>query len=243
MHHTPGVSRTLTTTMLSAGIAATALISACSGDSVGVKTNTTPQISFSTTTASGAAFALAPLASGKDTLNLDSVIVTVTRAELKRAKSDNCAGDRDDDGDDDHPRDTTSTAACGELKIGPVNVPLPLDTSVVSLPAKTIPPGTYREFDLRVSRVVIKGTFDTTAFNDTIPIHERTELEFSTPLVVADSAPTSITINIPVKDWFVNPDGTLLNPAKLTPFQMDILRLKIFVSMLAYDDHGRRHDH
>src|SRR4051812_16356068 len=85
-------------------IASAFAAAACSSDSVGVNGNSSAQLAFSTATTS-ASFATAPVTSGGHTLDLTDVTVTVTRAELKRAQSDACPGDQDNEGDDDHPRD------------------------------------------------------------------------------------------------------------------------------------------
>ena len=232
-------TKLLTTTAI---IASAITAAACSSDSVGVNGNSSTQLSFSTGTASAAAFAIAPVTAGGHTLNLTDAIVTVTRAELKRAQTDACPGDEDNDSDDDHPRDAASTASCGELKLGPVNVALPLDNNLVTLPANTIPAGTYSEFEVRVSQVELKGTFDGNAFDVTIPVHAKSEVKFSTPLVVTDGTPTSITVNVPVQNWLVNADGSLVDPNALStnPSLMQQIRSRIAASFRAFED--RDHD-
>ncbi|HXT16816.1 MAG TPA: hypothetical protein VN706_14350 [Gemmatimonadaceae bacterium] len=229
-------------TLTFSGVAAAGLMvaAACSSDnSLGVNGNSSSQLAF-TTASTGASFAAVPVTSGGHTLNLTAVTVTVARAELKRAESDNCPGDNDND--DDHPAAAPSTAACGELKLGPFNVNLPLDTTLVTLPANTIPAGTFREFELRVSRVELKGTFDGTAFDDTIAVDAKSEVQFSTPLVVTDSTPTSITVNVPVKNWLVNADGSLVDPTKLatSPSLLAQVKARIAASFRAFED--RNHD-
>jgi len=61
------------------------------------------------------------------------------------------------------------------------------------LRANTIPAGTFREFELRVSRVELAGTFDGTAFDDTIAVDAQGDAQFSTPLVVTETATTTAT--------------------------------------------------
>jgi len=236
------VSRVLTF----AGVVSTGLVAAaCAGDSsTSVGGNSSAQLAFNTASTT-AAFAAAPITSGGHTLNLTAVTVTVARAELKRASSDNCPGD--DENDDDHPQATPSTSSCGELKIGPVNVALPLDNSLVTLPANTVPAGTFREFELRVSQVEIQGTFDGKAFDDTIPVHTKAEVQFSTPLVVTDGTPTTITVNVPINNWLVNADGSIIDPTKLStnPSLLDTVKARIASSFRAFEDenHDGRDDH
>lgn len=231
--------------LMFAGAASAGLVlAACAGDSTGVNGRSAAQLAFST--GASASLAAAPVTNGGHTLDLSGVTVTISRAELKRASTDACPGD-DDEQDDDHPQSTASTAACGELKIGPVTVNLPLDGSLVSLPANTIPAGTYREFELRVSRVELKGTFDGKAFDDTIAVNAKSEVHFSTPLVVTDGAPTSITVNVPVKNWLVNADGSLVDATKLSsnPSLLGVVKNRIRSSFRAFEDrdHDGRDDH
>src|SRR5262249_14407818 len=135
-----------------------------------------------------------------------------------------------------------STAQCGELKIGPTTVALPLGSGMATIPANAIPAGTYREFEIRVTQVELVGTFDGKAFDVTVPVRTKTELEFSTPIVVtADQAP-QLTVNVPVNNWLVNSDGSLVDPSKLatTPSLLSQIKIRIMRSFHAFED--RDHD-
>lgn len=221
-------------------------VAGCSGDTTGVRASSASQLAFMATTsatasAAGAASAsLAPITSGGHTLDLTSLSVSIASAELKGAKTDACPGDEDSSGE--HASTATSTDACGELKIGPTTVDVPLTGSLVTVPANAIPAGTYREFELRVSQIEIKGTFDTKAFDVTIPVNARSEVEFATPLVVTDGTPASITVNIPVAAWLTNADGSLVNPSLIltTPSLMAQIKARILTSFRAFED--RNHD-
>lgn len=225
---------------LGAAVAALCGAAACSGGgSTGLGAGAN-QIGFVATSTSSANAALAPTTVSGHTLDLTSVALTVARAELKRAPSDACPGDNDDD---EHQNSSTaSTASCGELKIGPTTVNLPLTGSVVSLPANTIPPGTYRELQLRVSQVELKGTFDGKAFDVMLPVDVKSEIQFSTPLVVAADTATSITISVPVSTWLTNPDGTLIDPSTIlaSPTLTAQVKERIRASFHAFED--RDHD-
>src|SRR4051812_10480963 len=101
-------------------VAAIAIAAACAGDSTGPLSSATPQLSFSATSTTGASAdigAAAAITAGTHTLDLTNIGLTITRAELKRASTDACPGD--DDEDDDHPHSGGSSDACGELKVGP----------------------------------------------------------------------------------------------------------------------------
>jgi hypothetical protein len=226
---------------LASVVAALGVMSACS-DSTGPTSSASSQLSFTTGSAAAGnvAASLVPVTNGGHTLDLTSVALTVSRAELKRAKTDVCPGDND--GDDDHPSQTPSTENCGELKIGPTTVELPLTGTLATLPANTIPAGTFREFELRVSQVELKGTFDGKAFDIMVPVRVKSEIEFDTPLIVTADTPTSITVNVPVSGWLVNADGSLVDPSTIltTPSLLAQVKTRIAASFRAFED--RDHD-
>jgi hypothetical protein len=238
------------TAAIATALVGLALISACSSDSVGLGSSTQSQLSFSTSGASSAnvaSAALAPVTVGAHTLDLTQVTLTVDRAELKRAHTDACAGDNDEnEGNDDHTptttTTTTSTANCAEVKIGPTTVDLPLTPGTVSVPANTIPAGTFRELELSLSQVRLRGTFDGTAFDVSLPVRIRQEIEFGTPLVVTDTAPASVTVNVPVGGWLLNANGTLIDPSTIltTPSTLAAVKARIAASFRAFED--RDHD-
>jgi len=236
MQHMKQISTTL-------GALALAGAFACSGDSTGVSANGAGSIGFMAS--SSAAAAMVPVTNGGHTLDLTAVALTISRAELKRSHSDNCPGD--DDQDDDHPSNIASTESCGELKIGPTTIDLPLTGNVVTIPANTIPAGTFREFELRVSKVELKGTFDGKAFDDTIAVDLKQEVEFDTPLVVTADTPVNVTVSVPANTWLVNSDGTLVDPATLATNSSVLARVKarIAASFRAFEDHDHdgREDH
>jgi len=153
------ISTTLRGLALAAFAAAMAGAVACSGDSTGVAADGSSRIGFMATGSTPANLSVVPETIGGHTLNITAVSLTISRAELKRAHTDSCPGDNDNDDDDDHPRLFASTQSCGELKVGPATVDLPLTGNVVTLPANTIPAGTFREIEVRVSKVEVKGTF------------------------------------------------------------------------------------
>ena len=246
------------------GAIATAIVTAgafaaCS-DSTSASLGSRSQLAFSIGAAGGAAAALAPQTVGGHTLDLTEASVTIDRAELKLAASDACAGDNED-GDNDVVVPAGSASAdqgggdkqgdggheCAEVKIGPDIVDLPLTGNLVTIQADSIPPGTYQQIELRVSQVALTGTFDGTAFSDTIPVHARAEIEFDTPVVVAAGQPTTITVNVPVNTWLVNPDGSLVDPTTLlsSPDVLAQVRNRIAASLRAFEDnnHDGHDDH
>jgi len=220
--------------------------SACSSDSTGLGSGRN-QLAFTTgLAAANATLSIVPVTNGGHTLDLTAVTLTVSRAELKQTKTDVCPGD-DDEGDEDHPVGTGSTEHCGELKIGPTTVALPLDGNLATLPANTIPAGTFREFELRVSQVELKGTFDGVALDVVVPVKVKSEIEFDTPLVVTSDTPTTITVNVPANSWLMNADGSLIDPSKIlsSPTLTAQIKSRVAASFRAFEDrdHDGRDDH
>ena len=216
-------------------------------DSTGPNSAGTAQIAFTTSAAASAS--VIPITNAGHTLDLTGASLTISRAELKAAKNDACPGDADDDDDanDDHPSSVASTSQCGELKIGPTTVALPLGNGMATIPANAIPAGTFREFELRVTEVRLTGTFDGKAFDVTVPVRSKAEIEFSTPLVVTADQPTLITVNVPIDNWLVNTDGSLIDPTKLATSSslLSLVKTRIMHSFHAFEDrdHDGRDDH
>jgi hypothetical protein len=233
---------------------AVALMVACS-DSTSAS-RAPMQIAFTSGITPSASALLVPVTSGGHTLNITQATLTISRVELKPTKTDACAGDNEAGDDalvstsaaasasDDHDDDND---ACEELKSGPLSVDLPIDGGITTLPANAIPAGTFREIELRVSTARIVGTFDGTPFDVTVPVNTRGEIEFATPLVVADGSPTSVTINVPVGGWLTNVDGSLIDPSKISSNAslMAQVRSRIIVSFRAFEDedHDGHDDH
>lgn len=245
MHRSTTPWRVVTISAAAASIALAFV--ACSDSTSPGSTGSASQIAF--TTGASASASMIPVTNGGHTLDLTGVSLTISRAELKAAKSDACPSDddQDDDANDDHPTVVASTAQCGELKIGPTSVALPLGSGMATIPANVIPAGTYREFEIRVSQVELVGTYDGKAFDVTVPVRTKTEIEFSTPLVVTADKETQLTINVPVNNWLVNSDGSLIDPSKLatTPTLLSQIKLRIMHSFHAFEDrdHDGQDDH
>jgi hypothetical protein len=227
-------------------VAAIAGLAACS-DSTNVRNNGASQLGFSTasttSTVAGASLAEVPITKNGHTLDLKQVTVVIERAELKRQNNDACRGD-----DDEHDSKWSGRSeSCAEVKVGPTLVDLPLDGSVVTVPASVIPGGTFQEIEFKISLARLVGTFDTKAFDVTFPINAKAEIEFSTPLVVTDSTPTSITINIPITAWLTNADGSLVDPSTLltNPTVAAAVKARIMATFKAFEDndHDGHEDH
>lgn len=230
-------------------IAALALVTACSDST---STNRTPaQIAFTSSVIATPNALVVPVTNGGHTLDLTQATLTISRVELKPTKTDVCAGDDGADGDGVSLSSSAAADgdndACEELKAGPLSVDLPLNGGITTLPANAIPAGTFREIELRVSTVRLVGTFDGQPFDVTLAVNARGEIEFATPLVVADGSPTSVTINVPVGGWLTNADGSLVDPSKI-PLNATLLaqvKSRIIASFRAFEDedHDGHDDH
>lgn len=223
-------------TAIGATFAAAIVLAACSGSS-DLGPRSAAQIAFTSTSSLGANAASVPVSSGGHTLDLTQVTLGISRIELKRALTTACSDDAlHDDGGDDSTH--TGVEDCAELKVGPTTVDLPLTGGMVTLPANALPAGTFRELELRLSQVELKGTFDGQAFDVTLPVDVHGEIELSTPLAVVDGAPTAITINVPVNDWLTAADGSLIDPRTIVSSStlLDELRGRIRASLHAFED-------
>lgn len=224
---------------------------ACADYSTSPSSNVRPQLSFSatnTTGASGDVAAAAAITAGTHTLDLTNIGLTIARAELKRATTDVCPGDNDDDNHpDDHPHSGGNNDGCGELEVGPTTLDIAVNGNAATIPANTIAAGTYRQLELRVNQVQLKGTFDGKAFDVTVPVAARAEIEFNPPLVISDSAPANLTVNLPLATWFTNQDGSLVDPSQLAtnPTLAAQVKARILQSLRAIEDrdHDGRDDH
>ena len=222
-----------------------AFATACSD--AGPGGNVPAQLSFRAMTSTSAAGDIAPAAAitaGTHTLDLTNIGLTITRAELKRATTDVCSGDdENEDANDDHPHNGGGNhEGCGELKVGPTTLDIGVNGNAASIPTNSIPAGSYRELELRLSQVEIQGTFDATAFDVTVPFVTRAEIEFDPPLVVSDTSPANVTVNLPLATWFTNPDGSLVDPNQLktNPTLLAQVKARILQSLRAIED--RNHD-
>ena len=232
------------------GFVALTAAGACSSDSAGLQPGSASHLAFgaSTTTTTGASLAttpLTPITIGGNTINLTQVTLDISRAELKPQQGVMCADESDDHADDDdggQTPPTTTTTDCANVKTGAFSVDLPVDGSLVQLPADVLPAGTYRDIEVRLSDVHVVGTYNATPFDVTLPVHMRGEVPLSTPLVVTEGTATSLTVDVPFDLWFINSDGTLIDPNAIADNTtlLQTVRNRIRASFRAFED--RNHD-
>lgn len=197
----PHVSRAATTAVLVA-------LAAC-GDAITSGGRAPVSVSFSSSR-SGASPSLTPsttqvpITSGGHTLDLTAASLLVSKLEFETASG----ADVNQECDEGH--------GCSSVLPQPITVDLNTGGGVVTVTAGMIPAGSYREIEVKVSSVRLRGTYDTQAFDVTLPVSVEREMEFNPPLVVGGTGDTrNVTISVPVATWLTNPDGSLVDPRAL----------------------------
>jgi hypothetical protein len=247
---------------LAAALAAISFLAACSSDSTGVGKQTGSSLAFTagSSRASSALASTVPITVGSNTLDVSAITVVIDRASLKSTQADSCKVDDDEDDDGDHDRADSSAhhdsgpggdgdrdghshdGLCGEVRVGPTIVDLPVDGSVVTIPGNTVPPGTFREIELRIGLVRLQGTFNSKAFDVTVPVGAKAEMVLDPPVTVVADGSVAITVNLPVDKWLVNADGSLINPDDLRTNLMLLARVRMNIASSIHAFEDRDHD-
>jgi len=247
---------------LAAAIAAISFLAACSSDSTGVGRQTGSSLAFTagSSRASSALASTVPITNDGDTLDVSAITVVIDRASLKSTQTDSCNVDDDEDDDDDHGDHQLGVASndfgpgrdrdddrhhhgfCGEVRVGPTIVDLPVDGSVVTIPGNTVPPGTFNEIDLRIGLVRLQGMFNSKAFDVTVPVGAKAEIKLDPPVTVAADSSVAITVNLPVDKWLVNADSSLINPNELRTNLMLLARVRMNIASSIHAFEDRDHD-
>ncbi len=161
----------------------------------------------------------APLAKAAgDTVLLSEVKILLSSIELKGPES----VDHNDDGEVDGE----------EVELGPFVVPLNLNGNLTQIAGATIPNGTYDEIDFEIRKpentenvgdadfnvggqrfsIVIRGTYNDTAFTWKTSLDVEQELGLNPPMVVSDSLGTSnVSIAVNPFVWFLD-NGVTMDP-------------------------------
>ena len=214
------------------GIAALGILAGCSSDLTGGNRHSV-QLSFTTNTAvaSAANRVTADLVVGTGTdFVLQKVQLVFPRLDLDRAGTADCVGDVESD--DDH---ETMGEDWEDVSRIPLLVDVPLDDAlhpVINIP---LAEGTFSELEAKLAparstatdfntanpnlvgkSVRVEGTFKGTPFVFTSAVRARVEMEFDPPLVI-DATTKNATVAIDVRKWFLNPDGSVIDPTTATP--------------------------
>ena len=124
---------------------------------------------------------------------------------------------------------------CGQLRLGPILVDLPLNGGVSHEFTVTVDTGTYSEAKFQIHKaegaddsafiaahpeydgvsIRVVGTFNGTPFVYTTGVTDVQEIEFDPPLVVSEGS-TSFTLMVDLSGWFRTGAGALVDPATAT---------------------------
>ena len=227
-----------------AAVALTSLAACSSSDSLAANGRRSVSLSFAPQGAaatadrvpSGASLSAVPITSNGHTLDLTSVALNISRVELHTVDK----GETETECDDGH--------GCGAVASTPLVVTLTPTGAVVTVATALVPPGTYREIEVKVSSVRLVGTYDAKAFDVVVPVNVKREMEFNPPVTVggASDGARNITIAVPLTTWLKNADGSLIDPARLATDESlrasVASRIKASFRAFRDDNHNNRDD-
>ena len=230
----------MTRRSLSVLSAAGLVLAACSSSASGPGSSTpgTTSFSFATGTAGSAKVSASTMAGSSvsqivkvatttDSIEIDSAFVVLRKIELQGVDSTSKGGCPDEGM-------PSATAACAEVKLGPVLVSLPLnDTTGVQTFATKIPNGTYGRIEFRIhlpraatdtafvaanpgydsTSVRVVGKFNNKPFVFTSAVSAHYEADLVPPVVVTDTTAHNLTFKVDVGTWFKTAAGALIDPA------------------------------
>jgi hypothetical protein len=250
------------------GIAAFAILSACSSDLTGGNRHNV-QLSFTTnaTVTSAANRVAADLFVGANNeLVLQKVQLVFGKLELDQRGAADCVGEVENQNDDhgDENGNNAGSAECEDVDLNPVLVEVPVDDALHPVINVPLPAGTFSQLEAKLEpardrftnfntanpnlvgkSVRVEGTFNGTSFVFTSPVRAKVEMNFDPPLVI-DETTRNATVAIDVRKWFLNPDGSVIDPATATPGSSTLLQIEnnIRRSFHAFeDDDERGEDH
>jgi hypothetical protein len=154
--------------------------------------------------------------------------------------------------------DGQESGSCETINIGPVVLPLQLNSNVNVIFNSSIPPGTYDKIRFQIHKlselekppdpdfmdadgrysVIVKGTFNGIVFKFKSSISaSQQELEFSRKFKIARSIVANITLLADPLEWFMNNNMPLdpMNPSNRHIIEMNI-RNNIHNSMRIFED-------
>lgn len=239
-------------------LAAAALLTAGCSDS-GSSPTTDPQLNFNLATRATAAASTGSTAllvsapetftDGTNTLVINQVDLVLREVELKKSGATvDCAESMGHD-------------SCERLELGPILLSLPLGTdSALRAFSVTVPAGTYSEVEFEIHKpsasddaafiqanptfadvsVHVAGTYNGAAFDFVSDLQAKQELHFATPLVVADSAATDLTLSVDLDNWFRDAGGALVDPgtAAKGAANENLVKDNIRGALDAFEDHN-----
>ena len=187
--------------------------------------------------------------SGANTLVITKAQLVVRKIELKSLATTACS------------EDGISADDCDEIELGTRLVDLPVSDALAPATTASIPEGTYREIEFKVHKpgtdaidaafilanpdfkdisVRVEGTYNGAQFTFTSAVNEEVELEFNPPVVIT-AASNNITIQVDLRTWFRNTDGTVIDPATANTGgpNASLVASKIKASLRAFEDRDK----
>jgi len=221
-----------------------------------------------------------------NTLVITSAQVVLRKIELKNSTS-TCTGDAengDDNGGngaepgDDHGGSSGSDDGaghtirmgalhdgdCGELKLGPVLVDLPLSAGATQVFSVEVPAGTYDRVEYKIHRpsshdtafvaahpefdgvsIKVTGTYNGVAFTYVTGLESEQENVLDPPLTVATTGATDLTLLMDIDKWFRDGVSRLVDPttANAGGANEALVRTNIGGSSECFEDHDRNGHH
>lgn len=213
------------TSSAAALLALAGLLSGCD-EGVGVDAGAQASISFATIRSS----ALLDIGTAADPVVIGEHTVDVTSAELRISEIEI-------EGDEVEIKVRNKTTVVALPVTGSTDITTPITAPVV--------PGTYDELKLKIQSVRVMGTFDGEPFDLTLRVNEHFEMDLEPPLVVTETGAANATVTVAVDEWFLNRDGSAIDPNNLTDAEQARLRKNIRESLRAFedDDCDGRHGH
>lgn len=189
---------------------------------------------------------------GTNELIVDYAALVVREIELERLLDDDC--DLLEGSDDE----------CEEFEVGPFLLELPLDGTVDQVFTIEVRPDTYDELEFEIHKpgddtpeerdfvlanpdfddvsIRVEGTWNGTAFVFLQDLNAEQEIEFASPLVVAEgAAPLNVTLSLDISGWFKNGSGGLIDPATANKGgeNEDVVEANIERSIEIFEDDDR----
>lgn len=272
-------------------LAAGALLAACGGDSATGTGTPLAAVTLNIATRAGGTAALRtgsladPLTltdASNNQLVITSAQVVLRKIELKNSTTTCTASDSSEAGEDhggtsgsggaDDPAGHDVRMAglhdgdCGELKLGPVLVDLPLTAGASQVFSAEVPAGTYDRVEYKIHRptsrdsafvaanpdfagvsIKVTGTYNGVAFTYLTGVEKEQETRLDPPLVVSTAGATDLTLLIDLDKWFRAADSSLVDPATANAGGANeaLVRTNIVGSDDCFEDENRdgRHDH
>ena len=246
------------------GISALTILASCSSDLTGGNRHNV-QLSFTTdaTVTSAANRVAADLVVGANSeLVLQKVQLVLGKLELDERGAADCVGEVEDQNDEhgDEVGENAGTAECEDVALDPVLVDVPVDDALHPVINVPLPAGTFSQLEAKLEpardrfttfnaanpnlvgkSVRVEGTFNGTSFVFTSPVRAKLEMEFDPPLVI-DETTRNATVAIDVRKWFLNADGSVIDPSTATPGSVNLLQIEnnIRRSFHAFEDDDER---